>query len=164
MKRVNLIKLAGVLILTGFSALLAPIGVGISGEIVQRHAVQSIVSPEVQLARLGSNRFVHHDRLDSLSFSPDGSLLFAVSSGEACLWDLTTGKKRHAFRLKSSIMCGALSQDGHTVVLAQNGSQVHVFNATTGRHTTELAGAEHRACAVAVTPDGYLAKRSSPRD
>ncbi len=164
MKRVNLIILAGMLILTGFSALLNPIGVGISGEIVQRHAAQSMVAPKVPLARLGSNQFVHHDRLDSLSFSPDGSLLFAVSSDEGCLWDLTTGKKRHAFRLKSSIMCGALSQDGRTVVLAQNGSQVHVFNATTGRHTTELTGAVHRACAVAVTPDGQLAASGDGMD
>ncbi|MEM7395702.1 MAG: hypothetical protein AAF492_25505, partial [Verrucomicrobiota bacterium] len=76
------------------------------------------------VARLGSQPFTHHDPLDHLSFSPDRSSLFALSSDEACLWDLETGEKRAAFRLESSIMSGVLSADGRTVVLAENGPRL----------------------------------------
>ncbi len=113
--------------------------------------------PAGAVARLGAHRFVHHDRIDSLTFSPDGSALFAVSSDKACLWDVETGRKRRVWKLKSSIMCGALSKDGRTAVLAENGPQIHVFNAVTGRQTAQLSGAMNRSYAVALSPDGRRA-------
>lgn len=110
--------------------------------------------PTGAVARLGAHRFVHHDRIDSLMFSSDGSALFAVSSEKACLWDVATGRKRRMWKLKSSIMCGALSKDRQTAVLAENGPRVHIFNAVTGQQTAQLSGATNRSYAVAVSPDG----------
>jgi len=108
------------------------------------------------VACLGSKQFVHRGGVGCLGFSPDGSVLFALSGDEACLWDVTTGKRRHSFRLKSSIMGGALSRDGRIVVLAQNGPQIHIFNATNGQYMRELVGAKSRSSAVAMTADGRL--------
>lgn len=110
--------------------------------------------PTAAVARLGAHRFVHHDRIDNLAFSPDGSTLFSVSSEKACLWDIATGRKRRTWRLNSSIMCGALSKDGQTAVLAENGPTIHVFNAVTGQQTAQLSGSRSRSHAVALSTDG----------
>lgn len=110
--------------------------------------------PAGAVARLGAHWFVHQDRIRSLTFLPDGSALFAASSDQACLWDVATGQKRQAWRLESSVMCGALSQDGRTAVLAENGRQLHVFNTLTGKQTAQLADAMNRSHAVSISPDG----------
>ncbi len=61
-------------------------------------------------------------------------------------------------------MCGALARDGRTLVLAENGPAIDVFDAATGQLKVQMAGAKNRTGAVALSPDGRRAASSDGRD
>jgi WD40 repeat protein len=106
--------------------------------------------------RLGAHRFLHGSSVQRLSFTPEGSIIFAVTSTEACMWHVETGKKMHSFRVPSSIMCAAMSADGTIVAVAENGSNRYVYNASTGKRLHVLRGADKRAHSIALSTDGSL--------
>ncbi|HEV2694594.1 MAG TPA: hypothetical protein VG347_16995 [Verrucomicrobiae bacterium] len=105
--------------------------------------------PDGAVARLGSHRFEHSGRLTSLAFTPDGTELFATAINEACLWEVVTGKKQQVFA-ETSLMGGALAQDGRTAALA-HGSLIEVFDTATGQQHAQLNG---ESPSVALSPDG----------
>ena len=128
--------------------------------IAQEETGHSGLPPGV-VARLGTHRFVHHGRLQTLSFSPDGTAIFAVTEDEACLWDVQKGNRRVEFEIQpgrpATIMCGGMSHDWKTAILAENGPLLYVFDVATGQHKAILRGAKERAYAVALSADGRMA-------
>jgi len=113
--------------------------------------------PAEAVARLGSHRFVERSRIRSLTFAPDGAALLAVTDEEACLWDVATGERRRSFQGRHSVWSGALAPDGRTVVLAENGPAIDVFDAATGRTKVQMTGAKNGSFALALSPDGRRA-------
>ena len=110
------------------------------------------------VARLGSHKFVHQERIRSLAFSPDGSALFTDAGSEACVWDVATGKKRQVFKLTGSTTHAAISRDWRTVVLTENNPPtLHIFNAATSECRAKLIGAKEKPRALALSPDGLRA-------
>ena len=94
--------------------------------------------PAEAVARLGSHRFVECSRIRSLTFAPDGAALLAVTDEGACLWDVASGERRRSFQGRHSVWGGALAPDGRTVVLAENGPAIDVFDAATGNSPSTL--------------------------
>jgi len=136
--------------------LLAVIAVGIllmNSGLVAAPAVPSAKSQTEVVAQLGEHRFVHHGRFRSLYFLPSGEELLAVTEDEACVWDVRTGKQRVRFEYQpgeaTSTMCGAMSRDGQTLLLAENGPLLYIFDTATGRRKAVLEGAKDRAPVVA---------------
>lgn len=123
--------------------------------------------PAEVVARLGAHRFVHHGRLQNVAFSPDGTAIFAVTEDEACLWDARTGDRRTVFELPrehQTIMCGAMSRDGKTAILAENGPLLFLFDVATGQRKAILRGAQQRALTIALNSDGSVAASGDHND
>ena len=118
--------------------------------------------PKDAVARLGSQRFVHSGRIVSLAFTPDGSGLLTVSQEGACLWDLTNAQPRRVFA--KPFICGAFSLDGQTVVLAENGPTIDIFDAATSTLKTQMASAKNRTSALDLSTDGLLAASADEGD
>jgi WD40 repeat protein len=110
-----------------------------------------------KIGQLGNHRFVNEGKVQRLEFTYDGTSLFAVNSQEACLWELETGRKEMVFRMPSSILQGAISQNGETVILSDNGNNLHIFDAKTGECLHKLVTEGNRAFAVSLTKDGNIA-------
>jgi WD40 repeat protein len=119
--------------------------------------------PDGPVARLGSHRFEHSGRLTGLAFTPDGTELFATGMDEACFWEVATGEKQRVLA-KTSLMCGALAQDGQTAALAHNSSLIEVFDTVTGERRGQLTGARDRSFALTLSPDGRRAASGDGRD
>jgi WD40 repeat protein len=58
--------------------------------------------PDGVLARIGSGRLRHNERLRAMAVSPDGKLLATGGGNLLRVWDTATGKLRHQFPLGSS--------------------------------------------------------------
>src|SRR5262249_20181676 len=92
--------------------------------------------PEGALARLGTVRFRHAARVDSLSLSADGKIL--ASSGEVGtvrVWDLPSGKEIRSF--KGEWFHIALSRDGKTLAAASS-ETIFVWNIGTGEEIRKI--------------------------
>ena len=115
---------------------------------------QDSLLPSGAIARLGSHRFEHLEWIGNLTFTPDGSAIFAHSAKDAILWDVATGKRQQTFAI-DRVDSGAMSRDGQRVVLAKSGSWVHVYDVVTRKKVLELKGAVARHCA-AINSDGSV--------
>ena len=67
--------------------------------------------PEGAVSRLGTLRFNHGGRLNSLFFSPDGKTIVSEGSGNIRLWDAASGKELR------KISIGESTWDDQTVFL-----------------------------------------------
>lgn len=73
--------------------------------------------PAGAVARLGSNRFAHVDKIEAIAFSPDGSSIMSIAAGEVVLWDVTTAEKLETHPLP----------DHMTAVFAPGGSGIELI-------------------------------------
>jgi len=69
----------------------------------------------------------------ALAFSPDGGTLASISSGDAYMWNMTTGHPQLVASLPSyqggGILSVAISPDGRTVAIGQNNAAVSLWAA-----------------------------------
>jgi RNA polymerase sigma factor (sigma-70 family) len=100
----------------------------------------------------------HQFDVRSLSFSPDGKLVAGGDNHRGIVWDAATGK-----RVSDFPECGirvAFAPDSRTLVTADNGNNLRLWDATTGKELLEIAHHEHGVAAAVFSPDDTLVATS----
>jgi RNA polymerase sigma factor (sigma-70 family) len=93
--------------------------------------------PEGAVARLGTVRFNHGDRLNAVLFTPDGKTLVSQGGGIVRRWDAATGKELGHFAVAKPWFDEqvALTPDGKSLVVfsQDNNDTLRVWDLATGR-------------------------------
>jgi WD40 repeat protein len=114
--------------------------------------------PPGAIARLGTLRLRHQDRVTSVAYSPDGKTIASGSwDGTVRLWETSTGKELHQFTWTGSsgshrVECVALSADGSRLA-AGGGGVLQVWDLAT-RMAILTKERLPSVTAVAFSPDG----------
>jgi RNA polymerase sigma factor (sigma-70 family) len=129
--------------------------------------------PHGAVSRLGTVRFNHGHRLNSLFFLPDGKTLLSEGGGNVRLWEVTSGKELRQFSIGEFSFDdpAALSADGKFLtVLSQAApkdsarvwdlAQGKEVNATTFPVLRRVSGIYWRN---ALSPDGQLCAINTPK-
>jgi WD40 repeat protein len=106
-------------------------GVDLSGDPLPPHAV----------VRLGTLRFRTGTLLQCLAFAPDGSLATAAYTADIApirLWDLRSGRDLRRFPGPRSVFAMQFSRDGKTLIAADHGETVRLWDVQTGQDQTAL--------------------------
>jgi WD40 repeat protein len=110
--------------------------------------------PARALARFGSARLRHGERIESLVFSPDGKILASAGGDRVCLWDRLTGKELHSLRHEFACRV-AFSADGAAAASGSAIGLIKLWEFATGKEVRAFGGgASGRVHAVAFAPDG----------
>jgi WD40 repeat protein len=100
------------------------------------------------------------ERILSLAFSKDGSLLLAGGGtparfGELQLWDMPAGKLRHSLMLTGDTVFGAsLSPDGTRVAVGCTDNTVRIVDATSGKELYRMGAHENWVLGTVFGADG----------
>lgn len=122
--------------------------------------------PEHVIRVIGTARLRHSDRINGLSYSPDGERLASCSrDGTVRVWDLGNGREIVSYKghldvagakpedvnvFRAAGVC--FSPDGKTIV-SSGGNEVHVWDAATGETRHKLKGHKKLVRAVAYGAD-----------
>ena len=112
----------------------------------------------------------HRYNVNSVAFSPDGSILASGSEDETIrLWNPTTGEhistlEGHRYNVNSV----AFSPDGSILASGSYDGTIWLWNPTTGEHISTLVstleGHRYRVNSVAFSPDGSILASGSSDD
>src|SRR5947209_1534865 len=81
--------------------------------------------PAPAIARLGTGRLRHADRVWSFAFAPDGKTLASGGDDGVRLWEIPTGKELRRFGRWAAVV--AFSPDGRLLATGGHDSQVHLW-------------------------------------
>jgi WD40 repeat protein len=105
------------------------------------------------------------DRVRSVAFSPDGSLLVSgcgyptkrpSEQGEIKVWDSKTGKELASMSGRGPIWKVGFTPDGKSIVSASSEGTIQIWDAAKGTETLALAEHKGDARTFAFSPDGKV--------
>ena len=108
----------------------------------------------------------HADRVNSVSFSPDGTRLVSGSrDGRAILWDVETGKQMASLEgHRGAVNAVSFSPDGKTLVSGSRDGRAILWDVETAKHSAALDGHQGAVNAVSFSPDGTRLAAASATD
>jgi WD40 repeat protein len=114
--------------------------------------------PPGAIARLGTVRLRHGDRVHAVAFSPDGKVIATGGTrGQLFLWDVASGKELHAIKGKPDkhFSLVAFAADGKLLAFADRGlaSAIHLCDPISGKVIQELAVGKGGLFTLAFSPD-----------
>jgi RNA polymerase sigma factor (sigma-70 family) len=96
----------------------------------------------------------------SVAFSPDGKSLVVGGqtggAGEVSVWEVGTGKRKHALETGKYVNAVAFSPDGKLVAASTGGEAVHVWDVAKGEAVVAMKGSSGGHRTVAFSPDGKV--------
>jgi len=114
--------------------------------------------PAGAVARLGTKRFNHGSLVNSVAFSPDGSVLASLGSDRVIrIWDPHTGREiRQLGNGLDPLNCKVFSPDGKTMAAGtlSNEGRVILFDVATGRELRRSDLVKESTFVIAFAPDG----------
>ncbi len=97
----------------------------------------------------------HTDRVQKITFSPDGQRLLTVSHDKtAKVWDVSTGKVIVSLPAGTTLWNGVFSPDGRQVVTIGEDGIGRIWDSQTGQLRIQLTGHTAPSCAVLYSQDG----------
>ncbi|MEG4486364.1 WD40 repeat domain-containing protein [Microcoleus sp. D2_18a_B4] len=98
----------------------------------------------------------HANRVNAVSFSPNGKLLATSSDDKTVkLWDTTTGKQINTLTGHTNrVLAVSFSPNGKLLATSSDDKTVKLWNTTTGKQIKTLTGHTNRVLAVSFSPDG----------
>jgi RNA polymerase sigma factor (sigma-70 family) len=113
--------------------------------------------PAGALARLGTVRLRHGERIYSVAFSPKHKMLATASVDQTIgLWDVATGKEIHRIKDTGYPSAVAFAPDGKTLAWGCHSGVLRLWDVVTGTDLGPLGKAGAAVDAIAFSPDGTL--------
>jgi WD40 repeat protein len=112
--------------------------------------------PPGAIARLGTTRFRHLNRIFAVTFAPDGKTIASGSHDEtAAIWDRATGKLVHRLRGHRGAIDGiTYSPDGKLLATGSSDKTIRLWNTITGTLVRTLVGHENSINSLVFLPGG----------
>jgi WD40 repeat protein len=117
--------------------------------------IASLRDPQLASGVYGTSSAAHRDMVESLAFSPDGSLVASGSFGEVKLWRRPSPAARFTLAALPGLLVSA-SADGRMLALAAEGSPIRIVDAASGKDVRLIATSTSPARAIAFSPDSRL--------
>jgi WD40 repeat protein len=113
--------------------------------------------PPGAIARLGTARLRHGDKICAIAFSPDGKLLASASlDGTVSLWRPATGKEVRRLQFAGENPCDfAWDSDGKQIVVS-TGSRIYRLDALTGIRRDSFPNSVRGLASTLLSPDGHF--------
>lgn len=97
----------------------------------------------------------------SVAFSPDGRLLATGDTKRVRIWSVDTGKQLHELPHGHQIGVLEFSPDGRTLLTANYGGTVHLWETLTGQEIHQFGNHKSWTWTVAYSPDGRAVASTS---
>lgn len=149
--------------LTGFETAAPIYNAGFKGsnDVIAWHARVTIQTQTVSSGNMGVATS-SEDFVDQYALSPDGKLLASAAmktidgnyTSTVTLWNASSGSEVRILILEQPVSCMAFSADG-TMLAIGTGSDIQVFDVSSGTRLATLSGHSGPPKAIAFAPDGY---------
>src|SRR5207249_189362 len=121
--------------------------------------------PEGAIARLGTVRWRHGGKVQSVTFGPDGKTLASASwDGSVRLWEAGTGRELATFPERGygvSALGVAYAPNGKVLVSCENDKTIRLWDVATHKQIRTLRGHEDRVWSVVWAPNGQTIASAS---
>jgi WD40 repeat protein len=109
---------------------------------------------DATLASAGLTNAAHRDLVNSLAFSPDGTLLASAGYREVKLWRRPRDVQKPAFAIGSAVRTITVSPDRKWLAAATADHGIALYDFASGRITRTLAGHSNAVTALRFSPAG----------